>query len=155
MRPIPSLAFLLLATAGFAGAQSQLPTLEERMSQTEFRAAGLDKLSAQELQQLNAWLQTHGGGAGRGGSHGGAAQFYPEDSDRQVVEAHIEGIFNGWRGGTMFTLDNGQQWQQVESGTHSEGKFVNPGVKIKPMMLGSWLMTVDGCGCSVRVQRVK
>jgi len=28
-------------------------------------------------------------------------------------------------------------------------------VRIKPMLLGSWLMYVDGCGCSVRVQRIK
>ncbi|MFI4970442.1 MAG: hypothetical protein ACHP7D_09570, partial [Lysobacterales bacterium] len=63
--------------------------------------------------------------------------------------------FIGWRGKTVFTLDNGQEWQQAESGVYDAGKFANPGVKIKPMLLGSWLMYVDGCGCSVRVKRIK
>jgi hypothetical protein len=31
--------------------------LQQQMSPTEFKAAGLDKLSAQELATLNRWLQ--------------------------------------------------------------------------------------------------
>jgi len=30
-----------------------------------------------------------------------------------------------------------------------------PAVRIKPMLLGSWLMYIDGCGCSLRVRRIK
>ncbi len=52
-------------------------------------------------------------------------------------------------------LENGQQWQQAESGMYDAGKFERPKVKIKPMLLGSWLMYVEGCGCSLRVQRIK
>lgn len=156
MRPISSLALILLAAASAVGAQTQSPTLEERMTQAEFRAAGLDKLSPEELRQLNTWLQAHGGGsAARAGSASGGRAFYPDSSTREAVESRIAGTFNGWRGKTVFTLDNGQQWQQTESGTFNAGTFTNPAVKIKPMMLGSWLMVVEGCGCSVRVERIK
>jgi hypothetical protein len=157
MRPIPSLALTLLAVVTVtASAQSQSPTLEERMSQAEFQAAGLNKLSPAELQQLNAWLQAHDDGANvKYLGANGQPLFYPKDSDRTTVEAHIEGPFVGWRGHTVFKLDNGQEWQQAESGAYDAGKFTNPAVRIKPMLLGSWLMYVDGCGCSVRVQRVK
>jgi len=55
----------------------------------------------------------------------------------------------------VFKLDNGQEWRQAESGAYDAGKFENPVVHIKPMVLGSWLMYVEGCGCSVRVQRIK
>ena len=61
----------------------------------------------------------------------------------------------GWRGKTIFTLDNGQKWQQAESGARDTGKFTNPKVKIKPTIMGSWLMYVDGCGCSLRVKRIE
>ena len=40
MRPITSLALSLLVAASAANAQTQSPTLEERMSQADFSAAG-------------------------------------------------------------------------------------------------------------------
>lgn len=158
MRPISSLALFLLVAVSAASAQTQptpSPTLEERMSQAEFRAAGLDKLSPQELQQLNGWLDAHGGSTVKYVSASGAPVFYPDDGSRDTITQHIVGTFNGWRGHTVFTLDNGQEWRQAESGVRDTGKIANPEVRIKPMLLGSWLMYVDGCGCSVRVERVK
>lgn len=155
MRPISSLALILLAAAGAVAAQTQSPTLEERMSQAEFRSAGLDKLSPEELQRLNAWLQAHGGTQTKYVSATGKPVFYPDAGERTAIETRIAGAFTGWRGKSVFRLDNGQEWQQAESGTFSTGEMNNPAVKIKPMMLGSWLMVVEGCGCSVRVTRVK
>ncbi len=155
MRTIPSLALILAVAASTAAAQTQSPTLEERMSRAEFHAAGLDKLSPEELQQLNAWLQGHGGTQTKYVSAGGKPVFYPDSSERSTIEAHINGTFTGWRGKAVFRLDNGQEWRQAESGTFSAGEMDSPAVKIKPMMLGSWLMVVEGCSCSVRVERVK
>jgi hypothetical protein len=155
MRPISLLAMLVLTAATAASAQTPSPTLEERMSQAEFHSAGLDKLSPQELQQLNGWLQSHGGASAQAIGPGGKPLFYINDADRQTVESHIAGVFSGWRGHTVFTLENGQEWQQNESGMFDAGKLESPGVRIKPMLLGSWLMYVDNCGCSVRVQRTK
>jgi hypothetical protein len=156
MRTLPSVLPVLLAlAASAAGAQTQPPTLEERMSQAEQRAAGLDRLSPEELKFLNEWLRTHGAGTPQVVSPSGQPVFYPDTSARDVVEAHIEGVFTGWRGKSLFKLDNGQEWRQAESGAYDAGKFDNPVVHIKPMLLGSWLMYVEGCACSVRVQRVK
>ena len=160
MRPIHRCALTLAALAVLtfaagAGAQTQSPTLEERMSQADFRASGLDKLSPAELAQLNAWLQAHGGSGPQMVTSTGAPVFYPHASDREAIEAHIDGLFTGWRGKTVFKLDNGQEWQQAESGTFDAGKLNSPTVRLKPMLLGSWLMYVDNCGCNVRVQRVK
>lgn len=155
MRPISSLILtcLLTATAG-AHAQSTAPTLEERMSQAEFQNAGLNKLSPEELANLNAWIGAHGGSVRYVGT-GGNAAFDTDVGERAVIESSIAGTFKGWREHTVFTLENGQQWAQAESGSVSPGVFENPKVRIKPMMMGSWLMVVEGCGCSVRVRRVK
>ena len=156
MRPFSSLlAVLLVVAIPVASAQTQPSTLEERMSQTDFRAAGLDHLSPEQLKYLNEWLRSHGGAGAAPVTPGGTPVFYPNTSDRETVESHIDGEFIGWRGKSVFKLDNGQEWRQAESGAYDAGKFENPAVKIKPMLLGTWLMYVDGCGCSVRVQRIK
>ena len=55
-RLILSLAIGLFAAPGLALAQ-QASTLERQMTAEEFKAAGLDKLSAAELANLNAWLE--------------------------------------------------------------------------------------------------
>ena len=47
-----SASFSLLAADGFS-------SLEEQMTGKEFSAAGLDKLSQQELELLNNWLRSH------------------------------------------------------------------------------------------------
>ena len=84
MRPISRVALILLAAATCAGAQTPSSTLEERMSQAEFRAAGLDKLSPQELAQLNSWLETHGG-TRVVNRNGFATEFYPDSADRDDI----------------------------------------------------------------------
>jgi hypothetical protein len=155
MRPIKSLALTLLVATSSALAQTASPTLEERMSEADFTAAGLQKLSPAELQALNAWLDAHGSGIVQYRTPSGGAVFYPDESARDNVEDRIVGVFEGWRGKTIFTLENGQKWQQAESGMRDTGRFENPVVKIKPMIMGSWLMYVEGCACSVRVKRIE
>ena len=147
-----SLAALAAVSAASAAGFS---SLEERMSQDQFRAAGLDKLSPDELKSLDDWLRTHYASTTTYVTPTGAPVFYPKESDRQAVESHLAGSFSGWYGHSVFTLENGQEWTQAESGSYSSGPFDHPKVKIKPMLLGSWLMYVEACGCSVRVQRTK
>jgi len=142
------LASGLIHAAGFS-------SLEERMSQNEFHAAGLEKLSPEELKALNEWLRTHNAVTVVTTSPSGEPVFYPRDSDRENVESHIVGTFNGWHGHTTITLDNGQEWTQTESSTQSCGSSDHATVKIKPMLLGSWLAYVSSCGDSVRVTRSK
>ncbi|MDR3389134.1 MAG: hypothetical protein P4L92_18995 [Rudaea sp.] len=146
--------FALLAATAFATGFS---SLEERMSQAEFHAAGLDKLSPDELKSLDDWLRTHNTVVTTvvTTTPSGEPVFYPRDSDRQLVESRIDGPFNGWRGHTVFKLENGEEWTQQESGAMVCGSVDHPKVKIKPMLLGSWLMYVESCGDSLRVTRTK
>ena len=154
MRIVLAIA-LVSCLAGLANAET-FSSLEERMSQSEFHAAGLDKLSPDELKALNAWLQAHSGTQVTYVTPGGRPVFYPQESSREPVDAHIVGEFTGWYGQTVYTLDNGQKWQQAESGSYQGGKFENPRVTIKPTLMGSWLMYVDPCRSqSLRVTRIK
>ncbi|UXI67210.1 hypothetical protein [Tahibacter amnicola] len=155
-RAIRAVLTLALALSGTATA-AEFSTLEERMSRKEFDAAGLGRLSAEELKALNDWLRVNGLAPGAPVATGKnrTPEFYPEEAEREVVEAHIAGNLTGWLGKTQFKLDNGQVWQQAESGMRTDLNLANPQVRIKPMLLGSWLMSIDGCNCSLRVRRVK
>ncbi|TAN05088.1 MAG: hypothetical protein EPN38_12715 [Rhodanobacteraceae bacterium] len=148
---------LFAALATFAVAlpvmAQQFSSLEERMSTADFKAAGLDQLTPQQLQFLDNWLRTHQ--QVKTVSASGQPVFYPHDSARERFVTHLDGHFDGWTGHTVFTLDNGEVWRQAESGAYSCPTVDNPKVTIKPMILGSWLMYVQGCSQSVRVERVK
>jgi|SRR5579885_114496 len=147
---VPAVLCLLLSALPAFG--QQFSSLEERMSGADFKAAGLDKLSPEELKYLDNWLQTHQ--PVKMVSPSGKPVFYA-DEDRKEFETHLVGTFSGWSGNTQFTLNNGQVWRQAESGSNSCPTITNPKVTIKPMILGSWLMYVQGCNDSVRVERVK
>jgi hypothetical protein len=147
-------ALAILTTVAAANA-AEFSSVEERMSQAQFHAAGLDKLSPQELKTLNDWLRAHAETTTTVVTASGVPLFYPKESEREVVESRIDGKFSGWYGKTVFRLENGQEWTQTESGSFSNGKYDHPKVRIKPMMMGTWLMAVPACGCDVRVERTK
>jgi hypothetical protein len=52
-------ALFILASVGRIRAAQEVLTgsIQEMMSPEEFKAAGLNKLSSEELEKLNAWLQ--------------------------------------------------------------------------------------------------
>jgi hypothetical protein len=145
--------FALVVTV--AASAADFSTLEERMSQAEFHAAGLDRLNPEELKSLNEWLRTHNTTVTKIVTPDGKPAFYTKDSDRSPIESRIDGTTSGWRGASVFKLENGQEWTQAESGGNDCGRLDHPKVKIKPTLLGSWLLYIDGCGSSVRVTRTK
>lgn len=125
------------------------------MSQKDFDASGLNRLTPAELLHLNAWLGARPVVAGQSGRFSAESTFYPESGARETINARIVGQFQGWRGKTRVTLDNDQIWEQAQSGSYGDVSMTDPEVSIKPMMMGSWLMSVKSCSCSVRVNRVE
>lgn len=130
------------------------------MSQADFKRAGLDKLSPGELKYLDQWLRTHGTAAGSATAVVvGPANIYgyrtPVDQARTAVESTLVGSFSGWDSHSTFTLANGQVWKTSDGSSASCQQLTDPKVTIKPMMLGSWLMYVQGCSDSARVERVR
>ena len=148
---------LSVAAAGVAGAQS-FSTLEERMSAADFRRAGLDKLSDEELAALNDWLQKQGVSPAAapsesriGFNDGGFFQTSP-DGDRIV--ATIDGVFRGWNGaGDLITLSNGQVWRVTDSASRLSVNLTNPRVTLEQNGMGGWQLRVDGYNARARVIR--
>lgn len=150
-------ALVLAMFPGIALAAEKAPTqIEQRMSQDELARSGLDRLNPEELKFLNDWIRTKGVSAAIAPvkKRDGSLEYRHDETPREVINAQMVGIFTGWRGKTRFTLDNGQQWEQVESGAYS-AQMNAPKVTIRPGIMDSWLMSVLGCNCSVRVKRIK
>jgi hypothetical protein len=152
-------ASLLLAMS--VASAAEFSSLEERMSEQEFRAAGLDRLSAEELAALNQWLRTKGAAAGaaaasdRVGFKSGGGLLGDNSGQAAIEGVRIRGPFSGWDPGQVIELNNGQAWRIDDDRGFSVPAVNDPLVEIEPAMLGSWLMRVEGYNRTARVTRVR
>jgi hypothetical protein len=157
-----AIAALLACCLAPVFAQTQTPPVEQQMTPEEFKAAGLDKLTPEELARLNAWLgRTISSEAGK------AAQAATEKvkqenrgffdfGSEEPIAAHIAGGFRGFAKNRSYTLDNGQVWQQIDDAQLAGVRLENPEVMIKPAMVGnSWYMKVGRYNTRAQVRRIK
>lgn len=167
------LAAGLLALSMQAVAQAPI---QQQMTPEEFRAAGLDKLSADELAALGAWLQRRLGeettvAAERAREETATALDEAREEGRQEVvsrnrgffhfgsndpiESRITGEFRGFGRGQRYTLENGQVWEQTDNARLAGVRRDNPSVTISPGVLGVWWLRIDGYNTRARVQRIE
>lgn len=138
------------------------------MSQSEFSGAGLEKLSPQELEALNAWLRRElttttaaaataalsKNKADRLGFDRGGV-FGSREAEGTIV-SRIAGEFRGWdRKGQRFTLENGQVWETIDASSPLSVRLTNPQVTIESGFVGTWFLQVEGYNTRVKVKRVK
>lgn len=90
-------------------------------------------------------------------TEGGFGLERVEDDQRSEVKeirSRYVGEFTGWDGKTVFRLENGQVWQQIQSGRMS-WKATNPMITIKRGFMGSYVLRVEGVNKTVRVKRIE
>ena len=160
-------AILMLAFAPLAWAQQPALTadVEQQMTAEQFKAAGLDKLSAKELAALNAWLQqqvtTETAVAVEKAKEEGRKEVVEKNrgffdfGSAEPIESVIVGEFTGFGKGKKYTLQNGQVWEQIEPASLSGVRKTDVSVKIKPGVLGNWFMKIDGYNTQAKVRRIK
>lgn len=130
-------------------ADDDFPGIRALMSDEEFRRAGLDELSPQELEALDAWLIRYTA----------VEAEVLQETNEKVREARVEhevvsrivGDFDGWSGETVFRLENGQVWEQRLDGRYRYRGEPNPQVRIYRNWLGFYRMTVIDTGRTVGV----
>lgn len=120
------------------------------MSVSEFRQAGLHKLSAEEIDALNGWLNRF---AARPFEAVSASETSSTQPAPAVVETQIEGEFEGWDGETVFKLANGQIWQQ-SSFAYTYHYAYRPKVLVYKSGT-TYKMKVEGVADTVQVKRLK
>ena len=108
---------LLLASSFAAFAQDRFVPVERRLSASQLAEVGL---SPTQLQALNRVLREAERAATGPAAVAPAAAPLPANVpapaamhlglDDEPVSARVVGEVAGWQPGTLFTLDNGQQW---------------------------------------------
>lgn len=154
MSRIACVLFAALA-CGSVLAQS-FSTLEERMNGREFREAGLEKLSPEELAALNAWLQREFGSAAAAPAPSEPFDTYGLRDIREEgsLSSAVVGTFTGWVKGTQITLANGQVWEVVDPDKFSV-RVENAVANIRPGVFGAYFIRIEGYNSQTRVKRIR
>jgi hypothetical protein len=87
--------------------------IQKIMSSEEFKAAGLNKLTPDELAKLNAWLQGYRQTTEQAAEKKGAARAARTKLD--VLVSRVDGTFNGLTGRTIIRLEDGTVWKQANA----------------------------------------
>ena len=158
---------LLLITSVSLMAAEGFSSLEEQMSGKDYSAAGLDKLSPQELESLNNWIRGRSLAtldAPKAGAATVAASSSEDkrglkedkdDEDRTTITSNLVGKFKGWDGQTTFKLANGMIWSQKDKDKFYTKEIENPVVIIEPGMFGTWRLHIEGFNSECRVERIQ
>lgn len=147
---------LALPVCGMSALHAQSASnLQQRMSSEEFKAAGLDKLSPQELQNLDSWLSRHTKSTTKIVDSAGKTVYYPGDQKRTTIFTQVRGHFDGSNKDQIFTMANGQQWKSIDGESHKCPAGENTEVQIKPSLFHTWLMFVPSCYDNLHVKRVR
>src|SRR3954452_807668 len=106
---------VLLAYVGAAtAAQPEVSgSVKEMMSAEEFKAAGLNKLSADELQKLDAWLQGYRQVTEQAAEKKATARASRTKMD--LIVSRVDGSFQGLTGRTIIRLEDGTVWKQANA----------------------------------------
>jgi len=159
---------LAFACSGFAAENFLKDLPPER-----FAAAGLNKLTSEELAVLEQIIRARSDGAAQ--TAASAAQLPPakakapgwlqalvtlqETAEKpeaaEAIQTRLEGDYDGWTGKTVFKLENGQIWQQASGGERIDNARHAPAVKIYPGMMGAYWLEVEGVRERVKVRPVK
>lgn len=164
MRSVRLLCAALLLVCALP-ALAQQPPIQQQMTPQEFSAAGLDKLSPEELAALNEWLQREVGEQaavaieqareeGRQEVVKKNRGFFHFDSE-EPIESTLQGEFRGFGKGRRYTLENGQVWEQTDAARLAGVRKTDPKVTIRPGMLGVWWMQIDGYNTRAKVRRIE
>jgi hypothetical protein len=173
--PATLLVTLTLALTAAAGGD-----FGQTLTPEEMRAAGLAKLTPEELARLETLVQRYKAGdsaatptapqAQQGLPAAKSAKLLPawvgalltlertgsRPDKTDVMESRLKGNFSGWSGRTSFRLDNGQLWSQVNGESYLYAPTLKtPKVKIYPASFGTFWLEIEGVNERCRVKPVK
>src|SRR4029453_49242 len=120
-------------------------SIQEAMSPAEFKAAGLNKLSAEELQKLNAWLQGYREVAEKAAEKKATARAEKgEHTKMDLLGSRGDGAFNGLTGGTVIRLEDGTVWKQANADDRHRPKVTDHPAAVVIHGIFGYKMQVEG-----------
>ncbi len=160
------LSALLVASSFAATAQDRFVPVEQRLNAAQLAEVGL---SPAQLQALNRVLREAESAAPAAVAAQPAAAVPAAPLPANVpapaamhlgleegpVTARVVGDVAGWEPGTVFTLDNGQQWQVMKGQMKLRKTLQAPQIEVIPGIAGRWFLQVDEDLPKARVFRLR
>ena len=138
------LGFLLIFGCGMSAASAQDQkgaSIQQLMSPEEFSAAGLNKLSPEELQKLDAWLQGYRATTEKTTEKKVKQSFFKFG---EASLSRVDGSFGGLKGRTLIKLEDGTVWKQANIDDHyGPSPIDHPGAEVVHTPLG-YKMRIQG-----------
>lgn len=155
---------LSLAVAGAVVADQRYVNVEERLTSEQMHATGLDGLSKAQLELLNrllgedtakvvqaakaeeakvqeerhAKVQEERVAKAESGAGGSLMGF-----DDKPIKSRLKGSVSGWEPGTVFELENGQQWKVLKGSLKLRKTLESPEVLVVGGVAGRFFLQVD------------
>ena len=160
----------LLLVSAVAVAAPPYVELEKRLTPEQMRATGLDTLTPAQLAALNAVLrgdveQVQADAEARiaqakAQSATARAAAAQDDQSRfvgfmdQPIRTRVKGPVAGWEPGTVFVLENGQQWKVLKGSLTLRKPLESPEIQLVPGIAGRWFLQIDEDTPRPRVYRI-
>ena len=133
---------LILAESARAAREEMSGSIQQMMTPAEFKAAGLNKLSADELQKLDAWLQGYRQVAEQKAEKKATARA--ERTKMDLIVSRVDGTFYGLTGRTIIRLEDGTVWKQANADDRYRSTVTDhPGAAVMHGIFG-YKMRVEG-----------
>lgn len=166
----------LLVSAGATGAESSFPGLQSILTPAEWKRAGLDRLTPDEIGVIDAALIRHARAAtGRleqelanaKAAAAAAPAVAPAPREKRFFERFGLPVFDqtdwrsmaplrakvvAWETQMRFRLDNGQVWEGLETIPY---ELLNRDIEIHARPNSQFVLVLDGKSTSVRVFRLR
>ena len=142
---------LLLALTALPVFSADAPDIRELMTAEEFSASGLSRLSDEEFDVVNRWLERYSGQAVAEMSSTSSAL---KSADSYTIRSRIDGEFSGWNGPTRFPLKNGQVWETKSTRRYSYSA-TDPEVEITRNWIGTYRMRILDTDKAINVKRIR
>jgi hypothetical protein len=156
-RTILGWALALGAMPSVVLAQQAYVNIEQRLTAEQLHEAGLDTLSATQLAALNRMLREESTPPVKAAPPSAAAES-PSRSfiglDEKPIHSRLKGSISGWEPGTVFELENGQQWKVLKGNMQLRKPLESPEIVVVPGLAGRWFLQVDEDLPKARVYRI-
>ncbi|QNH23110.1 hypothetical protein HEP73_04061 [Xanthomonas sp. GW] len=159
------LALACALAAPMAQAQSGYVEIEHKLSAEQLREVGLTPTQLATLNRLLRDAETREAAqapARPASAPAAAVAGEPEAGqgmmiglDDGPISARVQGEVAGWAPGTVFVLDNGQQWKVLKGSMTLRTALASPAIKVVPGIAGRWFLQVDEDLPKARVYRIR
>jgi hypothetical protein len=156
---------VLALPAGMAEARQDALRIEQRLTAEQLRETGLDTLTPAQLARLNELLgapvadsaatsavPSMASAPTLTGSPAASAATTPAAQpgiDKPLfgfndapIKSRLKGTIAGWEEGTVFTLENGQQWKVLKGHMKLPKPMTDPDILVVPGLVGRWFLQV-------------